>query len=78
MIGHTSRNMDTGKLYRASLEHLILEVGMGADILDLPYTELGFLGSDSLVKSTWQFLSTHHRHLHHDINITYQESMINL
>jgi len=69
MIDHTSRNTNTGKLYRASTEHLILEVGMGQELLDLPYSELGFLGTDSIVKSTWKFLSQHNLRLKHDITI---------
>jgi hypothetical protein len=31
MLEHTSRNTNTGKLYRASTEHLILEVVMGQE-----------------------------------------------
>jgi hypothetical protein len=69
IIDHTTKDSDTGKLYKASLEHLILEAGMENDILNLPFIELSFLNTSSLVKSTWQFLSFNNIHLHHDISI---------
>ena len=69
MIQHTANNTETGNLYRASLEHLIIEVGMGELVFDQPYHELCFLATPSLVKSTWQFLYTNSIHLKHDVNI---------
>ena len=69
MIQHTANNTETGNLYRASLEHLILEVGMGELVFDQPYHELCFLATSSLVKSTWQFLYTNSIQLKHDVHI---------
>ena len=69
MIEHTAYQTDTGKLYRASLENMILEAGLRETLLSLPYPELRFLTTNSLVKSTWQFLDTNGITLNHDIRV---------
>jgi hypothetical protein len=69
MIEHMAYQTDTGKLYRASLENMILEAGLGETLLSLPYPELSFLTTNSLIKSTWQFLGTNCITLNHDIRI---------
>jgi hypothetical protein len=37
--------------------NLILEVGMGSDALDTSFSTFGYHATNSLVKSTWYFLS---------------------
>jgi hypothetical protein len=69
MIEHTANNDFTGVLYRALLESLIIEVGIGEDVLSTPYQTTGALATQSLVKKTWEFLSAHGMTLKHDINI---------
>jgi hypothetical protein len=68
-IEHTAHKTDTGKLYQASLETVILELGLGETLLSLPYSELIFLTTNSLDKSTWQFLDTIGIVLNHDIRV---------
>ncbi len=53
IISHTMTNTFTGLLYRASLENLIIEAGMGQDVLDMPFQEVECLTTKALIKSTW-------------------------
>jgi hypothetical protein len=46
----------TGPLYRLSLECLYLELGSFRPLGLLPFLQLGHLTSNSLIKSTWEFL----------------------
>lgn len=66
---HTSKNTFTGHLYRVSLEHLILEVGVGDKILDHPYNRFHILATNSLIKFTWKFLSDNELSLCYDITL---------
>jgi len=51
------------------LEELLLEVGISNNLHDLPYSKLSCLATSSLVKSTWNFLSTHDLTLKYEIKI---------
>ncbi len=68
MLSHTYRNTTTGNLYRTSLELLFLETGMGHDLKRIPQGVIHHLATDSLVKSTCQFLLTQ-LDLRHDIKV---------
>ncbi len=68
-IFHTHYNTDTGSLYQISLEVLLLEVGVSNNLHDLPYSKLSCLATSSLIKSTWNFLSTHDLTLKYEIKI---------
>lgn len=69
MLSHTYRNTTKGNLYRTSLELLFLETGMGHDLKRIPQDVVHHLATDSLVKSTCQFLLTHQLDLRHDIKV---------
>jgi len=69
MIEHSAENNFTGLLYRATLENLIIEVGIGEDVLSTPYTETGILATQSSIKKSWEFQSTYDLCLKHDIKL---------
>lgn len=48
--------MFTALLYKASLDYLVLEVGIGASVLEHSFHELGLLAMNSLIKSSWVFM----------------------
>jgi hypothetical protein len=60
----------TGKLYKTSLELLIIELGMGTDLHLVPVDVIRSIATDTLIKSTCLFLNTHNLELHHNINMT--------
>jgi hypothetical protein len=70
ILSHTYRKTTTGNLYRTSMELLLLEIGMGHDLQSIPQDALQYLPTDSLIKSTCQFLSTNNLDLRHDIKIS--------
>jgi hypothetical protein len=75
IIDHTANMTDTGKLHLASLENLIIETGFGNNTLNIPYQYTSFLATDSLIKSTWQFLSENDITLKHNVTTpTYREN----
>jgi hypothetical protein len=59
----------TGQLYRLSLECLYLELGSFRPLGLLPFLELSHLASNSLIKSTWEFLYNNQLHLQTDIDL---------
>jgi hypothetical protein len=59
IINHTLKATFTGQLHRASLEHLIIEVGVGTTVLEQPNISLSPLVTPSLIKHTWKFLDEH-------------------
>lgn len=61
--------MDTGKLYRDSLELLLLELGKDVDISIIDFDAFSILATDSLVKSSWEFLYHNKFSLSHDITL---------
>jgi hypothetical protein len=67
LIVHTALQTLSGDLFRASLEALIVEVGIGDDIKDYPYHQLSFLATKRLIKSTCWYLSKCQLCLSHDI-----------
>lgn len=67
MINHAVTGSSTGLLYRTSLENLILETGVGAYVLSLPYPALSPLATNSLIKSSWAFLHQYDIQMTHDI-----------
>ncbi len=67
IISHVSQRTNTGILYRNTLELLILELGMGTVLHLIKEEVLSLLATDSLIKSTVQFLLQHGIELHHDI-----------
>jgi hypothetical protein len=60
---------NTGYLYKTSLELLILELGIDTDISLINPETLHLLATESLIKSTCQFLLHHQLKLKHDINL---------
>jgi hypothetical protein len=59
ILCHVHRRSITGKLYRLSLEVLLVELGMGTELSDIPIDIMDTLTTNSLVKSTCQFLQYH-------------------
>jgi hypothetical protein len=59
IIHHSFKNTITGRLYRTSIELLILEIGMGTSLHSISFPYFSNLASNSLVKSTWKFLYDH-------------------
>jgi hypothetical protein len=68
VIQHTFRGTNTGKMYRTSFELLYIEIGLTLDLHLIPFTTMSALTTDSLVKSSWQFLNLHNIYLKHDID----------
>ncbi len=66
---HVYQRSNTGKLYRV-LEFLLLERGLGTELHLLQHETLQLLATDSLAKSTCQFLFQHNLELCHDIIIS--------
>jgi hypothetical protein len=69
ILQHTYDNTTTGKLYRTSLEYLILEIGISTDLSSIDFNLYHTLATDCLVKNTWEFLYTYNIKLEHDITI---------
>jgi hypothetical protein len=69
ILHHTYLKLTTDQLYCTSLEYLILEVGMGINLADIPYDKYQHLATNCLLKSTWEFLSNHNINLQHDITV---------
>jgi hypothetical protein len=69
MISNSFTLMDTGKLYRDSLELLLLELGKNVDISIIDFDAFSILATDSLVKSSWEFLYHNKVSLSHDITL---------
>jgi hypothetical protein len=74
IIDHTYKFTTTGKLYKTSLELLLLELGMGTCLHNIPFDHAAHISTDSLIKSSWQFLNTNDLQLHHDITFTPQRT----
>jgi hypothetical protein len=64
---HTATLSITGSLYQATLELLIIELGSTEDLHKLPFLDLHWLTSNSLIKSTWEFLYHNELTLCHNI-----------
>jgi hypothetical protein len=58
ILSHTYASTTTGYLYQTSLELLLLEIGMGTDLHLVSYELTSNLATNSLIKSTWQFLNS--------------------
>jgi hypothetical protein len=69
LVYHTTYDTDTGNLYRISLEILLIEVGISANLSELNYDQLSGMATPSLVKSTWKFLHENSIHLEHDLQL---------
>jgi hypothetical protein len=57
LVYHTANNMITGRLYRASLELLHVELGSFLPLHCISFSIFGILVTPSLIKSTWEFIS---------------------
>ena len=57
VLTHGAIDTPTGSLLRASLEQAQLEVGLGIPFLETDFKVYGFLLTDCLWKSTWEFIS---------------------
>jgi Reverse transcriptase (RNA-dependent DNA polymerase) len=68
MIQHTFRSTTTGQLYRTSLELLYIELGLTQDLDSISFSTMSGITTDSLVKSSWNFLQQHNILLKHDIS----------
>jgi hypothetical protein len=69
LILHNTKETMTGLLSKSTLELLIIELGSTIDLHLLPFTQLQGLASNSLIKSTWEFLHIHSIQLHHNITL---------
>jgi hypothetical protein len=67
MVSQTTNNTTTGSLYRTSLELMIIETGVGTDLLNLNFNTLSKICMASLLKSLWKFLFDADIQIHHDI-----------
>lgn len=59
ILQHKSSDTMTGRLYQSSLEYLLLELGMGTELHKIDYIQYQILATNSLIKSTWEFLYTY-------------------
>jgi hypothetical protein len=59
LIHHAYVKSTTGLLYRTSLEYLLLEVDMDVNLTAVDFPTFHMLATDSLIKSTWEFLNKH-------------------
>lgn len=50
LLHHTYINLTTGKLYRTSLEYLLLELGISTNISQIDYKTYQILATNSLIK----------------------------
>jgi hypothetical protein len=69
MMHHSTLDTFMGQLYHSTLEAMILEVGFSSNIFQLPYNDLHYLATHSLVKTTWEFTLMHHISIKNDIEI---------
>jgi hypothetical protein len=69
LVFHTANDTITGRLYRASLELMHIELGSFLPLHRLSLELLGSLVTDSLIKSTWEFMSEHGLSLTADIKV---------
>jgi hypothetical protein len=72
IIHHSFQHTTTGHLYVTSMELLLLELGMGTILHNIPFISVANLATNSLVKSTWKFLYDHQIHLMHNIRLPMQ------
>jgi hypothetical protein len=70
LIYHTSLSSTTGKLYNTSLELLLVEAGLGAEVHWIPEAYLTPLCTNTLIKSTCPFLIEFQLELRHSIKLT--------
>jgi len=69
IILHTANDTITGRLYRAMLELLLIEIGSFLPLHLQDFKIVGRLATDSLIKSTWEFLTDHNLQLITDLNV---------
>jgi hypothetical protein len=69
VVYHTANNTITGRLYRASLELLHIELGSFLPLHCISFSIFGILATPSLIKSTWEFMSTLGLSLNTDIKL---------
>ena len=67
IIFHTSTYSITGKLYKSTMELLIIELGSSLSLQELPFQEVKSLLMNTLIKSSWDFLSSNNLYLRHDL-----------
>jgi hypothetical protein len=67
IIFHTSTCSITGKLYKSTMELLIIELGSSLSLQELPFQEVKSLLINTLIKSSWDFLSSNNLYLRHDL-----------
>jgi hypothetical protein len=72
ILTHTYASTTMGYLYQTSLELLLHEIGMGTDLHLVSYELTSNLATNSLIKSTWQFLNSNNLHLQHNVSIPHQ------
>lgn len=75
IILHTYKKTITGELYSTSMEYLLLELGMGTDLHLIDYKQYHGLVTNCLLKSTWEFISTHNITLTHNIEVPKNTTM---
>lgn len=54
-------------LYKSTMELLIIELGSSLSLQELPFQEVKSLLINTLIKSSWDFLSSNNLYLRHDL-----------
>ena len=67
MLNHSIHSAITGPLYTASLQELIIEIGIGEQVLQQNCKTFGCLATNSLLEDTWQLLDEHRIEIQPDI-----------
>lgn len=66
---HTALGTLTGDMLRANMEQLIIDVGVGDDVLNHDFDQFGVLTPYTLMANFWEFLSHSNLRLQHDIEV---------
>ena len=69
LLNHNHIDTNTGFLHRASLEQMIVNAGLGPDLLEYSHKKYGQLATFSLMEQNWKFLSDNKIVLLHDIKM---------
>jgi len=69
MLLHTAADTFTGALYCASVETLLLKVGIGENLLNENFERYHLLATESAIKNTWEFMWHRQLAITHDIEL---------
>ena len=54
-------------MFEATLEQMIIDLGVGADVLQTPYKQYGFLTPHTWMSHLWEFLEDSHLVFKHNL-----------